>query len=483
MCSGAIVPAGYSATTLGFDCNDNNAAMQLTYPFYTDADGDGYGAGATSNQCAVNATTAPAGYSVNNTDCNDAVAAVNPGASEINYDGVDNNCNNQLDEGNQLTTSLLSSVCNTTLASIGSLIGITTVSSAITGYRIRVTNGTTVQVIERNVPHFTLPNFPSYAYATTYTVEIMLQRNGIWLGYYGPSCNVSSPAVLAEGGATQVNPSQCGITLPRINTLIATTSLSGVTGYRFKVTNITSGASGPNVIQQIDRTNHWFSLQMLTQYNYGSTYRIEVAVKTTGNYSGFGSPCEVSSPAAPQLINCSAVIATPSSLVAATSLLGVTQYRFQIIRVSDNATTAIDRNVNHFSFNLVPGYSPGVAYNVRVAVMTVGTWSPFGDVCTVTSPGTAARFTPEADPSTSETFKAVAYPNPFASAFAIDVTSSATAPVQLKVYDMTGRMIESRDVNTADLNTLQVGDRYPSGVYNVIVTQGANVETLRVIKR
>ena len=27
------------------------------------------------------------------------------------------------------------------------------------------------------------------------------------------------------------------------------------------------------------------------------------------------------------------------------------------------------------------------------------------------------------------------------------------------------------------------GDRYPSGVYNVIVTQGENTKTLRVIKR
>ncbi|RAR69279.1 hypothetical protein CLV55_101565, partial [Flavobacterium aciduliphilum] len=30
---------------------------------------------------------------------------------------------------------------------------------------------------------------------------------------------------------------------------------------------------------------------------------------------------------------------------------------------------------------------------------------------------------------------------------------------------------------------LQLGERYPSGVYNVIVTQGENTKTLRVIKR
>ena len=151
--------------------------------------------------------------------------------------------------------------------------------------------------------------------------------------------------------------------------------------------------------------------------------------------------------------------------------------------MSDNATNTIDRNINYFSFAMVPGYTPAAQYGVRVAVMTVGTWSPFGDACEITSPGSAARFTPESETTVSDIFKAEAYPNPFASAFAIDVTSSGQENVQVMVYDMTGRLIETREAKTADLNTLQIGDRYPSGVYNVIVTQGANVETLRVIKR
>ena len=86
--------------------------------------------------------------------------------------------------------------------------------------------------------------------------------------------------------------------------------MQGVTSYRFRVTNITPGASSPNVVQTINRAQHWFSLSMLTQYYYGTTYTIEVAVITTVHYSGFGSPCDVSSPAAPTLINCGGVVAT-----------------------------------------------------------------------------------------------------------------------------------------------------------------------------
>ena len=62
--------------------------------WYADTDGDGYGNAATSMQnCGQ-----PAGYVANSTDCNDASAAVNPAAIEV-FNGIDDNCNNTVDEG------------------------------------------------------------------------------------------------------------------------------------------------------------------------------------------------------------------------------------------------------------------------------------------------------------------------------------------------------------------------------------------------
>ncbi len=65
--------------------------------WYKDVDGDGYTDGITQVSCEQ-----PLGYVsvvLDGNDCNDGEEDVNPGAQEI-CDGKDNNCNNQIDEGN-----------------------------------------------------------------------------------------------------------------------------------------------------------------------------------------------------------------------------------------------------------------------------------------------------------------------------------------------------------------------------------------------
>ena len=69
VCYGATVPAGYMLTSSGTDCNDTDATKNATFMFYADTDADGFGAGSLVAVCAVNATTPPAGYALNNTDC------------------------------------------------------------------------------------------------------------------------------------------------------------------------------------------------------------------------------------------------------------------------------------------------------------------------------------------------------------------------------------------------------------------------------
>lgn len=450
--------------------------------WYVDADNDNYG---DSQLPTVLTCTEPPLYAAVGGDCNDSVAAINPGVAEVPYNGIDDDCDGTIDEGSQLFSQVLASQCGTTLVAINSSIGAVSFSAPVDGYRFRVVNTTTnaVQTIDRSAPNFQLSQLASYEYATTYSISVMLRRNGIWLNYYGPACLVSTPAVLDPGGAASVNPSQCGITLSNISTLIATTSLQGVTGYRFRITNLTD-PSAPNQVQELDRVTHWFSLPMLATYAYGTTYTVEVALKmgNSTTYSGYGAPCSVTTPAVPVITN-PGTATSNTMLFYTTSMNRATSYRFELtLMVSPYTTIIVDRTSHYFSFSNVPGFIPGGQYAVRVAVMTSGTWSPFGEAELLTAPGaTRGAFSEESQ--TEIAFRAVAYPNPYAEGFAIDLDTPSDERIHVKVYDMVGKLLEDSDFSVDTVESQQFGSRYPSGVYNVIVTQGTFVKTLRVIKR
>ena len=80
-------------------------------------------------------------------------------------------------------------------------------------------------------------------------------------------------------------------------------------------------------------------------------------------------------------------------------------------------------------------------------------------------------------------FSVVSYPNPFTNNFNINVTSTSSENVEMRVYDMIGKLIETRQFSTTEMDNQEVGSSYPAGIYNVIVTQGEEMKTLRVIKK
>jgi hypothetical protein len=98
------IPAGQEIMLRWEDPNDSGNDHHLTiddvsvsvcnqFQFFVDADLDTYGGSTTSMVCATNASSPPSGYSLTNTDCNDNSASINPGATEITGDGIDQDCN------------------------------------------------------------------------------------------------------------------------------------------------------------------------------------------------------------------------------------------------------------------------------------------------------------------------------------------------------------------------------------------------------
>ncbi len=94
---------GATETCDGVDNNcdtliDNNAVGAIDW--YADADGDGFGdAGDMQSACSQ-----PAGYITDSTDCDDDRGSVYPGATEL-CDGLDNDCNGLVDDGNTSTAT------------------------------------------------------------------------------------------------------------------------------------------------------------------------------------------------------------------------------------------------------------------------------------------------------------------------------------------------------------------------------------------
>lgn len=78
-------------------------------------------------------------------------------------------------------------------------------------------------------------------------------------------------------------------------------------------------------------------------------------------------------------------------------------------------------------------------------------------------------------------FKATAFPNPSQSAFNLQWSTGSDLPLNIQVTDLTGKRMDQWQVGGS--KTMTIGQSYQPGIYMVHLKQGAQTQTLRLIKQ
>lgn len=303
--------------------------------------------------------------------------------------------------------------------------------------------------------------------------------SGIYTSVSG--CNTEILNLTVNYGLASLTGTYCGATLSNSNVTLVANYVIGAQGYRFRVRNAATNA----VIGIVDRPVNSFALSNMPGVTLSTTYLVDVALRVGNVWQAFyGLPCTVTTPTPVSTIgtSCGTTLSTMGQWIYATYHPTVTGFRFRLTNLNTNAVLVYDalNGLNKFNFNQLPASfrSAGTTYFVEVALRnTDGNYLAYGPGCNVTTPGITRTDV------VATQFAAIAYPNPFAENFMFDVKTTAVDAIQIRVYDMLGKLIDNRNVEANDINSVEFGDNYPSGVYNVVLSQGENTQTLRVIKR
>ncbi len=377
-------------------------------------------------------------------------------------------------------TQIQNSQCGTTLAALNTIISANNVVVA-SAYRFEVTIGNNVRTYDSSTKSFNLSQLSGgVLYGETYSIRVAIQCNGTWQAY-GSACTVSTPAI----PFTKVQASQCGSTLTSLNGNISADNVVIANGYRFEVTN------GSNV-RTYDSSTRSFNLTQLNGGTlYGMTYSIRVAIKYNNVWQAYGSSCNISTPAIPstqvQATQCGTTLATLGTSIYANTVTIATGYRFE---VTNGATVrTYESSIRSFKLTQLSGtITNGTTYSIRVAIQYNGVWQDFGNSCQVYTPGIAKSdvVQPRVESVTIDQKESFlkAYPNPFADTFVIQMSPSGSNElIDITIYDMLGSLVKRMNVEEQNLNYITIGEEFPSGVYNVIMTQGNTSKSVRVIKR
>lgn len=435
--------------------------------FFADLDGDSFG----DSQNVVMASVQPNGYVLNGDDCNDQNNKVFPGAVEECYDGIDNNCDGVIDNGCAPISMIQPSQCGITLGNISDYIYAINVVGA-QGYRFKVRDVLTdeIQEITRFTRALRLSEMTNFDFERTYEISVTVKLNNVWLNSVGGSCTISTPTAY-----TQVTELQCGGTVGTLTDYVYANIVPFVTGYKFRVTNLTN----PNQYFEVESPIRNVRFSQFSNITFDSNYIIEVALKKRdGDYMDYGLACLVSTPLFPTttlvLNNCDAIVG-PNQTIYVNSLPKVSAYR--VVITDGVVTESADFYLRAIDLKRFTILQPGREYSVGVQVMIDGVWGPLGKQCSILIANGAREIVTENE------FDIKAYPNPTTNQFYLNAETLTDEPTEVVIYDALGRLVETREIIHGELEFQSFGQNYAAGIYHVVINQGVNSKNVRVIKK
>jgi hypothetical protein len=367
-------------------------------------------------------------------------------------------------------------------------------ASGATHYRFQLENAALsyTQTFTNVNKNFNFNSFTGLAAGTSYTASVAIEIFGVW-NPYGAGCMVTTPAA----PTTSMLPQYCGYT-PSSYTELMTAEPQIGTSFRFKLENTALGYS-----QTFTNANRNVNLVQYTGLTAGTTYSISVSVQYNGVYGPYGNVCEITVPSSAPTTsvvpaNCGYTPATYSELMNVQVVSGATNYEYKLENAGLGYSQTFTNVHQNFNFAVYTGLNTSTSYTISARVYFMGAWGAYGPACVVTTPSSSAMMLNPGNTATAgnavrkinatedqlNSFNAMAYPNPFNDQFAINLVSyTVNDAVTIRVFDATGKLMEEQHVSPESIKDLNIGSAYAQGLYNILVSQGAQTKSIKIIKQ
>jgi hypothetical protein len=202
------------------------------------------------------------------------------------------------------------------------------------------------------------------------------------------SVSISKDACAGDSLDLTLTTIYCGATnLDPIGPPIRYYTVQNASDYRVRV----NGGGLSNVVH-VSGNDNSFYLSQIGGIQYGQTYSVEIAAFVNGNWSTYGTPCNIST-ASLSSVN----LTLTTTYCGATNLdpLGpplryytrqdASNYRVRVNGGGLSNVVHVSGDNNSFYLQEIGGIQHGQTYTVEVAAFISGSWSGYGSSCTITT--------------------------------------------------------------------------------------------------